>query len=798
MSLWESRRDEAPLPPAEETGLRRQDRDGPDSGRAATVHHRAEHQQPTGGSPPREPRTTPTAAAAMRFDGLVRSELPPGPALARNTSTRSCPPRTGPGEDEDEAALADGMGAERSLAPRLPKKKARRRHTDDPGQECFTVTFELGTRAETEVVPAARRKTLGEVLQPVLERRGLRPGRLDVFLEHSGTPLSLRFEAYRFGGRRLRVAAQPAAEPHVDPPATECRSASLPVPCAPADVPATGRRRGTGTELPGDTEPPPRGSGSLPGGGSGTWKNRAASRFSGFFSTGAGPPGRDGDAVEQLESKLHGYSSMGLPQLPRRLRFDRDSWEEEEGDEAAPALERSWQDIVDGAEALTRRQCHQQEAIWELLHTEATYIRQLQVITDLFLCCLLNLQDSGLLCEVDTTRLFGNVGEIVRLHRRLWSGVMAPVLQKARRTRAPLDPVDLLEGFRAFGSLFRPYERYCLEEEGCMEYMRVLLRDSEPFRVYVAPHQRLTKYPLLLKSVLKKTEEARGREAVGAMIAAVERFIGRVNARMRRRQERQRLAAVLARLGPYEVVESGTDEVHKLLEEFLQLDLTAPVPGARPGAPRQLLLEGGLRMRDGKDGKLDVHCFLFTDVLLVTKPGKRAERARVVRQPLLVDRIVCRELRDPGSFLLIYLNELRSAVAAYAFQASAPALRHAWLEALHNAQSLLQRLRLQEQQRRQRLQRPAGEEEDDEGNEEDDEEEDEEWSSPSAEAAAVDGSDEFSSPEMEEAPLGSQSDETSLSTGVSSGSTPTAEVPGGGAEPPAAGARRPPRRAAAP
>ena len=31
---------------------------------------------------------------------------------------------------------------------------------------------------------------------------------------------------------------------------------------------------------------------------------------------------------------------------------------------------------------LTRRQFHQQEAIWELLQTEATYIKKLRVITD--------------------------------------------------------------------------------------------------------------------------------------------------------------------------------------------------------------------------------------------------------------------------------------------------------------------------------------------------------------------------------------------------------------------------------
>lgn len=31
---------------------------------------------------------------------------------------------------------------------------------------------------------------------------------------------------------------------------------------------------------------------------------------------------------------------------------------------------------------LTRRQCHQQEAVWELLHTEASYIKKLRVITN--------------------------------------------------------------------------------------------------------------------------------------------------------------------------------------------------------------------------------------------------------------------------------------------------------------------------------------------------------------------------------------------------------------------------------
>ncbi|EPQ04802.1 Pleckstrin like proteiny domain-containing family G member 5 [Myotis brandtii] len=97
-------------------------------------------------------------------------------------------------------------------------------------------------------------------------------------------------------------------------------------------------------------------------------------------------------------------------------------------------------------------------------------------------------------------------------------------------------------------------------------------------------------------------------------------------------------------------------------------------------------------MKEGKDSKMDVYCFFFTDLLLVTKAVKKAERTKVIRPPLLVDKIVCRELRDPGSFLLIYLNKFHSAVGAYTFQASGQALCRAWVDSIYNAQNQLQQL----------------------------------------------------------------------------------------------------------
>ncbi|KAF1588863.1 Pleckstrin homology domain-containing family G member 5, partial [Eudyptes moseleyi] len=828
-----------PCPP-EETVLRCQNPDCTGERKAAKVCHHAECRQLNHSGPlslcelcDRRVHST------MHFDSHIRFNLPPqGSILARNMSTRSCPPRTSPAsdvEEEEEEGPADSRGERRSSALKLPKKKARRRHTDDPSKECFTLKFDLSVNIEAEIVPAAKKKSLGEVLLPVFERKAIEPGKVDVYLDQSHTPLSLQFEAYRFGGHYLRVKAKPGDELKVEQTARDARSVSLPIlhPVsttmllgpAPelvlghregADGLAPGRWRKNMTEFLGDAsipgpEPAPHSSSSLPANGTDTWKNRAASRFSGFFGsgTGTGSFGRETEKLEQLASRLHAYSTFGLPKLPPQLCFDCDSWEEDR-DEAGLALEDSWQQIIRGAEALSRRQCHQQEAIWELLHTEATYIRKLKVITDLFLCCLLNLQESGLLCEVDAERLFGNIGEIIRLHHELWRTVMAPVLAKARRTGALLDPVDFLDGFKMFGSLFKPYVRYCMEEEGCMEYMRALLRDSELFRAYVTwaekheqcsrlklsdmlvkPHQRLTKYPLLLKSVLKKTDDPCARDAITAMIGSVEHFINHVNSRMRQRQERQRLAAILDRIDAYEVVEGSTDEADKLLKEFLRLDLTAPIPGTSPEETRQLLLEGSLRMREGKDSKMDVYCFLFTDLFLITKPLKKAERTKVVRQPLLVDKVVCRELRDSGSFLLIYLNELGSAVAAYTFQASGQSLCRSWVEAVRNAQNLLQQLR-----QRRRLEE---EEEDGESSASaassptvlrrgsaspDSQQCPSDGSTETLAVVAADGGDELSSPDWDAGPFASTSDGSSVSTGTSadnptSAETPTWELPAG-------------------
>ncbi|CAB1330034.1 unnamed protein product, partial [Coregonus sp. 'balchen'] len=167
----------------------------------------------------------------MHFDRHPRFDLQPqGSILARNVSTRSCPPPISPPSDleEEEEEGGNNRGERKAGGLKLVKKKPRRRHTDDPSKECFSLKFDLNVDIDTEIVPAVKKKTLREVLGPVFERKGIELSRVDLFLDQSNTPLSLNFEAYRFGGHYLKVKARPGDELKVQQGVKDLRSLSLP------------------------------------------------------------------------------------------------------------------------------------------------------------------------------------------------------------------------------------------------------------------------------------------------------------------------------------------------------------------------------------------------------------------------------------------------------------------------------------------------------------------------------------------------------------------------------------------
>ncbi|XP_076796703.1 pleckstrin homology domain-containing family G member 6 isoform X3 [Arvicanthis niloticus] len=432
---------------------------------------------------------------------------------------------------------------------------------------------------------------------------------------------------------------------------------------------------------------------------------------------GVGPPYspklKEVTRAHELEVRLHTFSMFGMPRLPPE---DRRHWEIGERGDSILTIEKSWKELVPGHKEMSRELCHQQEALWELLTTELIYLRKLKIMTDLLAAGLLNLQRVGLLTEVSAETLFGNVPNLIRAHRRFWEEVMQPILEDTRTSGQPLDPVSLQNGFLTFGQRFQPYVQYCLRVKQTMAYAREQQDTNPLFHTFVQwcekhkrsgrqtlgdllikPHQRITKYPLLLQAVLKRSPEPRAQEALNAMIVAVESFLQHINGQVRQGEEQESLMAAAQRIGPYEVLEPSSEEVEKCLRPFSTLDLMTPILGVAPEYTRQLLLEGPVRM--------DVYLFLFSDVLLVTKPQRKADRAKVIRPPLMVEKLVCRPLRDPNSFLLIHLTDFQCVSSALIVHCPSSTERARWLEKTQQAQTTLQKLKAEEyvQQKRELL-----------------------------------------------------------------------------------------------
>uniref|UniRef100_A0A2K6U0L4 Pleckstrin homology and RhoGEF domain containing G6 n=1 Tax=Saimiri boliviensis boliviensis TaxID=39432 RepID=A0A2K6U0L4_SAIBB len=440
---------------------------------------------------------------------------------------------------------------------------------------------------------------------------------------------------------------------------------------------------------------------------------------------GAGPPHspklKEVSKAHELEVRLHTFSMFGMPRLPPE---DRQHWEIGEGGDSSLTIEKSWRELVPGHKEMSRELCHQQEALWELLTTELIYVRKLKIMTDLLAAGLLNLQRVGLLTEVSAETLFGNVPSLIRTHRSFWEEVLGPTLEETRASGQPLDPVGLQSGFLTFGQRFQPYVQYCLRVKQTMAYARKQQETNPLFHTFVQwcekhkrsgrqmlcdllikPHQRITKYPLLLHAVLKRSPGARAQEALNAMIEAVESFLRHINGQVRQGEEQESLMAAAQRIGPYEVLEPPSDEVEKNLRPFSTLDLMSPMLGVAPEYTRQLLLEGPVRVKEGREGKLDVYLFLFSDVLLVTKPQRKADKAKVIRPPLMLERLVCQPLRDPHSFLLIHLTEFQCVSSALIVHCPSSTDRAQWLEKTQQAQATLQKLKEEEyiQQKRELL-----------------------------------------------------------------------------------------------
>ncbi|KAH7724614.1 Protein RHGF-2 [Aphelenchoides avenae] len=377
-------------------------------------------------------------------------------------------------------------------------------------------------------------------------------------------------------------------------------------------------------------------------------------------------------------------------------------------------LESHWTDLVISHKELTKRACDEQEAIWEVVTTERRYINLLQNMEDLALC-LMELQKQHLLRDVNIHKVFLNYGDLLRCNLLFWKKSILPMLNKSRETGEPLKASLLFPGFENIVEWSQCYIEFNVGHAESYAYIQKKQKESELFSEFVrwaeaktmvnrqkladtltTPMQRLTRYSLLLKAIMKAVSDSEDKDAIQDMINFAEAATARLNYELNNNDLRIQLAEIMKTIESYEVIDHEEYERLFQVRSAHHLNLMNPMPGfVGPPKYRRMYTKGDLKLREGRQGaKQDVHCILFTDMFLICKPtSRRADRLRVTKAPMHIDSIFYHPFPEGNGFYLISMNEFHAAAAFLMFFTAGTDETRRWLEMIAMAQEEWRRLR---------------------------------------------------------------------------------------------------------
>lgn len=295
----------------------------------------------------------------------------------------------------------------------------------------------------------------------------------------------------------------------------------------------------------------------------------------------------------------------------------------------------SWASLVDptALEGIPSGERRRQEAIFELINTEGAYVRDLQLIVEIFYSSML-----PLLSTKEVTDIFANVEDIL-----LTNTTFLSVLEERQKDcRLYMDKIgDILVNHIPNMAV---YMEYCVNQATAIKVLKSLreensqlekhlqkLRDNPAVRnldvssYLLVPMQRITRYPLLIKQILNYTEVDDERLDIESAVDLAERLLDEINEEIRDQEGRDKL---------------------KILSEHLwigqgRLDLTAPT---RHMGNRKLLREGPLLK--AKSGRR-LFAFLCTDIFVLTDDSVKSlyripiplSHARIIRKDDLTFQI---------------------------------------------------------------------------------------------------------------------------------------------------------------
>ncbi|XP_074181392.1 pleckstrin homology domain-containing family G member 7 isoform X2 [Rhinolophus sinicus] len=395
--------------------------------------------------------------------------------------------------------------------------------------------------------------------------------------------------------------------------------------------------------------------------------------------------------------------------------------------------DKTWNELMETHQKLPTDQLDlrkQQEALWELFTSECTYfLDHLLVLKMIFMNTLKYLQTHEYLLDVDLWRLFANLEELSQTSFHFVTSLFAIIKDyiDASETSPSMDFISVLTKYFR-GSLCQSHQTYCLNYSAAVFYLESL-RQREDFGIYlkwceqnekcrrlhlpellVAPLHRLTRYPLLLKNIWKRSTDSTEKIMIYSMKEKVEKSIRDLEGKVKWLDNFQKFRhlqeiIVWPPLWDRDKRFFIPECLKHVFKEHMAENILSPTN-------RHLLYEGKLTLAESTRF-LDVYLFLFDDFLLVTKtkrnkkkgggsdttymcPSLTAELQTVIKeggsctvldQPIPLDRLVVKSI-DPlhvsvvglrNAFLVQHENRYRQCIAAFLLQAQTENIKKTWI-----------------------------------------------------------------------------------------------------------------------
>ncbi|XP_070709717.1 neuroepithelial cell-transforming gene 1 protein [Pempheris klunzingeri] len=288
-----------------------------------------------------------------------------------------------------------------------------------------------------------------------------------------------------------------------------------------------------------------------------------------------------------------------------------------------------WSETLDVHQkgTFSTKEIKRQEAIFELSRGEQDLIEDLQLARKAYHDPMLKL---SIMSEEELTHIFGNLDAYIPLHEDLLA-----LLSKATGPDGTVGQIGQI----VIGWLPRlnAYKDYCSNQLAAKALLDQKKQDrrvqdflqrclESPFSRKLdlwsfldIPRSRLVKYPLLLKEILKHTPlEHPDAASLEEAITVIQGVLSDIN------------------------MKKGESECQYYIDKLEYLDDRQRDP--RIEQCKSLLCHGELRNKSGTK----LHVFLFTELLVLTRPVTRNERHcfQVYRQPIPVQDLVLEDLQD--------------------------------------------------------------------------------------------------------------------------------------------------------